>query len=263
MREKLPSLFILPVLLLCFLLSSCGHTLQSESGLYNVQLESSYKLPVKGVWFSGKATKYNHRSKGRIYVAPLDVSAIAQQDPEAADEMKKMMGSYVNEFLGKCFTEIRNANHTDWDITDSASSADLRVDIAVVHFKRQKPFLRIFTEIASNWSPVPMTSSLASPLSKGDICIEMTIRDTRTNELIMALKDSNPGKPRYFQSDAYKSYGNGIAGMRLWALKLAIIIREAAADRSQGRPMKQRLEEMNLFDVVKHRTRMLKDDVFS
>ena len=198
-----------------------------------------------------------------MYVAPLNVSAIAQQDPEAAEEMKKMMGAYVKEFLGKSFTEIRNANHTDWDITDSAADADLRVDIAVVHFKRQKPYLRIFTEVASNWSPVPMTSSLASPLSAGDICIEMTVRDTRSNELLMAIKDANPGKPKYFQSSAYQSYGNGIAGMRLWALKLAIVIRETAADRSHGQSMKERLEDMNLFDVVKHRTRMLKDDVFS
>ena len=263
MRDKLPYLFTLPLLLLCLMLSSCGHTLKSESGLYNVKLESSYKLPVKGVWFSGRAVHYNRQQKGRVYVAPLNIDAIVNEDPEAAQEMKQMMGSYVQEYLGKCFEEIRNANHSDWDITESESDADLRVDIAIVRFKRQRPFLRIFTEVASTWSPVPMTSSLAAPLSEGDICIEMTIRDTKSHELHLAIKDANPGKPRYFREAAYKSYGNGIAGMRLWAMKLALVIREAAFDRSQGRSMKQRLEEMNLFDVIEHRTRLLKDDFFS
>lgn len=263
MREKLPYLFTLPLLLLCLLLSSCGHTLKSESGLYNVKLESSYKLPVKGIWFSGRALHYKEQAKGRVYVAPLNIDAIVNDDPEAAHEMKQMMSSYVKEYLSKCFAEIRNANHTDWDITESEAEADLRVDIAIVHFKRQRPFLRIFTEVASNWSPVPMTSSLAAPLSEGDICIEMTIRDARNHELHMALKDANPGKPRYFQAAAYKSYGNGITGMRIWALKLALVIREAAADRGKGRSLKQRVEDMNLFDVIEHRTRLLKDDFLS
>lgn len=263
MRDKLPYLFTLPLLLLCLMLTSCGHTLKSESGLYDVQLESSYKLPVKGIWLSGKAVHYTQRPKGRVYVAPLNIDAIVNDDPEAAHEMKQMMSTYMKEYLSKSFAEIRNANHTDWDITESEAEADLRVDIAIVHFKRQRPFLRIFSEAASNWSPVPMTSSLTAPLSEGDICIEMTIRDAGNHELHMALKDANPGKPRYFREAAYKSYGNGIAAMRLWALKLALIIREAAADRGKGRTLKQRVENMNLFDVLEHKTRLLKDDFLS
>ncbi len=261
MKEKLRYALILPLVLVTIMLSSCGHTLKSESGLYTVELESSLKCPVKGIWFSGTA-KNNHAGKRqRFYVAPLNVRAIEKENPEAAQEMQHMLGGFIREYLGKSLQEANKANHLDWQLTDNPAEADIRIDMAIVAFNRQRPYLRIFSDIASNWSPVPMTASLLSPLSAGDICMELTVRSAGNHELLMAVKDANPGKPRYYRSEAYSDNGNAIAGLRLWSQKLARVIRAAAPDRSNGKTMKQRLEELNWLDALDLRRKNVQDDI--
>lgn len=251
------------VLMACsILLASCGHTLESESGLYNVKLESSYKIPLQGFWFSGNGAHYTQQKTGSIYVAPLDVSVVRRTDPEAAAEMQQRMREFVLESLGESLTELNQANHANWTLTNNPAAADLKVDMAIVHYSRQRPGVRILTNVISNWSPVPMTSTLASPLYRGDVCMELTIHDNRTGALLMAVKDENPGAPRYFRSEAYSGVGNGTAALRIWAAKLARLIRECAYDRSEGKNIRQRVEEMNLLDAATLRARNAGNDLF-
>ncbi len=261
--SKVTRIFTGIVLMACsILLASCGHTLESESGLYNVTLESSYKIPLHGFWFSGNGAHYTQQKTGSIYVAPLDVSVVRRTDPEAAAEMQLRMREFVLESLGESLGELNQANHANWTLTNNPAAADLKVDMAIVHYSRQRPGVRILTNVISNWSPIPMTSTLASPLYRGDVCMELTIRNNRTGALLMAVKDENPGAPRYFRSEAYSNIGNGTAALRIWAAKLARIIRECAYDRSEGKNIRQRVEEMDLLDAATLRVRNAGNDLF-
>lgn len=260
---KITRIFTSIVLMACsILLASCGHTLESESGLYNVKLESSYKIPLQGFWFSGNGAHFSQQKTGAIYVAPLNVAVVSQKDPEAAAEMQKKMHEFVLDSLGESLRELNQANHANWTLTNNPAAADLKVDMAIVHYSRQRPVLRILTDVISNWSPVPMTSTLASPLYRGDVCMELTIRNNRTGALLMAVKDENPGSPRYFRAEAYSNIGNGSTALRIWAAKLARIIRECAYDRSEGKNIRQRVEEMNLLDAATLRVRNAGNDLF-
>lgn len=256
---------ILPFFLISLLLTSCGHdrTLKSESGLYNVELETSFRIPVNGAWFSGTGQKYTAQKKGAIYIAPLDVQAIAAEYPEESVSMKKEMEDFVAAALDVSLRDLNQTNKVFWCQTLNPAAADIRVDMAVVDFKPQRPFLRGLVDLFSFWSPVPMTSTLAAHITSGDICLEMTIRDARTGELLMALKDENSAKPRYYRAEAYSSSGNATANLRAWAHKLARIIREAANDRNGGKTLRQRLEEMDLLDAAGLRANKLSDDIFS
>lgn len=232
------------------ILASCGHTLESESGLYDVELEQSAKLSVKGAWFSGKSERYSRSKSGAVYVSPLTVSAVKDEYPEVADEMNRDMHRFIKEEVGACMNEMNTANNTNWKLTQQPEEADVRIDMAVVHFKPQRPFLRIFTDIASFWSPVPMTSTLVSPASSGDICMELTIRDAATGELLFACKDENRAIPRYYREEAYRKSGNAQSNLRAWARKLARLLREAANDRSGGKSVGERYKEMDILDAA-------------
>ena len=240
-------------LVLCaVLLTSCGHTLKSESGLYNVTLESSPKLPVKGYWLSGKGKRINPGTSGLIYVAPLNVKAISNKYPLAARQMRENMNKYLVVELNKAMAEINSKNHTNWQITTTPSAAaDARVDMAVVHFKPQRPFLRVLVEILSFWSPVPMTSTLMSPASSGDICLECTVKNAHTGELLLAFKDENRKKPRYVNKEAYSRDGNADTNLKFWAKRLAFVIRESTYDKSGNKSLKQRVEDMGALDAAK------------
>lgn len=256
---------LLVIFLFSFLLPSCAHdrTLKSESGLYNVELEKTYKIPVSGAWFSGTGSKYAGQKTGAIFIAPLNVQAIVAEYPDESVTMKKEMESFVAAALDVSLRDLNQSNNVFWCQTLNPAAADIRVDMAVVDFKPQRPFLRGLIDLLSFWSPVPMTSTLAAPITSGDICLEMTIRDARTGELLMALKDENSAKARYYRADAYSSSGNATANLRAWSHKLARIIREAANDRSGGKTLRQRLEETDLLDAAGMRANKLSDDIFS
>lgn len=253
-------IMITAFLVVATLLCSCGHTLQSESGLYNVELQSTYKLPVKGVWFSGEGNQYNAKTGGAIYVAPLNVTAVQAECPEQSLTMKKELHGFIAEYLGKTLADVNRTNHINWQLTQDATKADVRVDMAVVHYHEQRPILHAVVDIVSNWSPIPMTSSIAAPLSKGDICLEMTIRDNRSGKLLLALKDENKGGLEYYKAEAYSRHGNATASLKAWARMLANIIRETAYDRSGGKTIQQRVEEMSLIDAALLRTMGVNED---
>ncbi|MBR5894397.1 MAG: hypothetical protein IKZ13_02500 [Akkermansia sp.] len=240
-------------LVLCaVLLTSCGHTLKSESGLYNVTLESSPKLPVKGYWLSGTGKRINPGTSGLIYLAPLNVKAISKKYPLAARQMRENMHKYLVTELNKALAEINSKNHTNWQITTTpTTTANARIDMAVVHFKPQRPILRVLVEILSFWSPVPMTSTLMSPASSGDICLECTVKNVHTGELLLAFKDENRKKPRYVNKEAYSRDGNADANLEFWAKRLAFVIRESAYDKSGTKTLKQRVNDMNAYDAAK------------
>ncbi len=242
------------------LLSSCGHTLKSESGLYDVELQSTAKLPVRGVWFSGKGNQYSGKKSGSVYVAPLDVSAIETEYPEQAALMKKELSGFVSDYLTRTFADINKENKTNWQATATPARADIRVNMAVVHFREQRPVVHALVDGLSFISPVPMTSTIAAPLSKGDICLEMTIRDNHSGELLLALKDENKGGLEYYKAEAYSKHGNATASLKAWSRMLANIIRETACDRSGGKTIQQRVEDMNLIDAALLRTTGVNED---
>lgn len=240
-----------PLAALSLLFCSCSHPLESESGLYKVELEKSYKVALDGYWI----TPVNHLDKrtktGTIYIAPLDVSLVEKDEPELSKLITTQMHGLFVEEMQKMLKEGNAANKSNWRLTDDPHHASIRVDIAVVHLRPQNPVMRIIGTVGSFFSPVPGTGTVVDTLTEGDICIEATVRDGRTGELLFAMKDSNRQKTKLYKSDAYKKGGNVDANMRAWAHNLAFFFRNCTNDRLGNRTLKQAIEERSFFNATR------------
>lgn len=236
-------------LLCCALLSSC-RSLDSESGLYDVKLERTYKVPVDGIWFWGKGNPFPGKTNGSIYVAPMDVSLVEKDEPERAQLLRPQMYEYIVTDLHDALAEGNRANNMSWKLTANPAEADLRLDIALVHFKPQRPGLRLFSTFGGPFVKVPGVSDVVGHFAEGDIRIEVTLRNNRNGRLLMAAKDSNRKKARLYSADAYSRTGNADVNLRAWAHRIAVFIREGFPDKS-SKTMQERIEDRSLWEAAK------------
>lgn len=236
-------------LLCCALLASC-RSLDSESGLYDVKLGHTYKVPVDGIWFWGKGNPFPGKTDGAIYVAPMDVSLVAKEEPERVQLLRPQMYEYIVTDLHDSLAEANRANNMSWKLTANPAGADLRIDIALVHFKPQRPGLRLLSSIGGHFVKVPGVSDVVGHFAEGDIRIEVAIRNNRDGQLLMAAKDSNRKKARLYSADAYSRTGNADVNLRAWAHKIAVLVREGFPDKSH-KTIKERIEDRNLWDAAK------------
>lgn len=237
------------------LLASCSltRTLSSESGLYDVKLERNRKAMVDGGWTWGGGNPYAGLKEGSIYIAPLDISKVQEAQPELAPLLVPQMHDYVVEEVGKALRESNAAHNINWKLTDEPAKATVRVDMAVVHFRPQRPGLRLLSSIGGHFVKVPGVSDVVGSFAKGDICIEMTIRDGMSRRLLLACKDSNRKTARLISTDAYKRIGNADVNLRHWAKRLAYLIEISTSNQLEGRTLKEFINERSWGEVIKQR----------
>ncbi len=241
--------------LCCLLLGACSFTqqrLQSESGLYNVSMEHTYKVPMDGYWTWGKGNPYTNQTCGSLYIAPLNVTCVQESYPELAPLLIEQMHGLMVEHMSTMLTDANAANHTHWVLTEDASKADIRINLAVVRVRMRKPGLGLLSKFIGFFTPKGVSNAVAL-ISKGDISLEGTIRDNRSGQLIFAFKDSNRAKLRFYHKDTYRRTGNVDANLRLWAKRLAILCRECACDRMGEHTLQERIEASTFGDAVKAR----------
>ncbi len=238
----------------CALLASCGTNLRSESGLYKVELTHTYKVPVDGVWTHGKGNPFAHQKTGSICISPLWVTPeVAQQEPELSLELIRHMDGYMEGHMGRMLAESNKANKSNWRIVPNPQGADLRIDLAIVHLKKQKPGLNILSQVAGVVSPVPGVSAVLGRMGKGDICIEGTIHDCRTGKLLLAFKDSNRKAVHLYQKEYYSQGGQADANLNKWAEELAELCRECAYDRLGDGTLRDKVQQRTLGEALRAR----------
>lgn len=250
MKQKLLSCILAAAALLVV---SCGHTLKSESGLYDVTLNRYHKLPVDGIWTHGKGNPYKGKKSGFIYVNPLDISRVSSQYPDMARVMAYQMQDYVVQALAATLTDLNAANNVQWKITTDPKQADMRIDMALVHFSPQRPGMKVLSLIGWVAAPVPGVGTVMGKAAAGDICIECTMRDCRTNQLLLAFKDSNRKTARIYTSEAYSKDGNADVNLQAWAKDIARIIRASGPDRLGNTTLQQKAKDMSFGQAVKLR----------
>ena len=241
--------------LMVALTCSCSivRTLESESGLYDVKLERNAKAMVDGEWSWGGGNPYAGVKKGNIYIAPLDISKVEKDHPKLAPLLVQQMQEYMVKSVGKTLDENNAAQGTKWALTDDPAKATVRVDMALVHFRPQSPVLRLLSSIGGFFMKVPGVSNVVGSFAKGDICLEMTIRDVKDGKLLLACKDSNSKTARLISADAYKRSGNADANLRYWAERLALLIHLGMSDALKDRTLKEFLDDLSWGTVIKHR----------
>lgn len=244
--------FIL-LLILCSLLGACRQTLQSESGLYDVTLQHSAKLPHDGFWMWGKGNPYRNKKEAGIYINPLNVSLVQEENPEMARVMQYQMQDYMVQGIAAALKDINEKNNLNWVITTNPDAADVRIDMALVHFKPQRPGLRFLSLIAQAVSPIPMSGTVLGTFSKGDICIECTMRDSRSGRLLFAFKDRNRKTARLYTHEAYTRDGNADVNLQAWAHDMARLIRFSAPDRLGDKTAQEFIDKMDLGDAIRLR----------
>lgn len=235
------------------LLTACGHNLQSESGLYNVKLERSVKSPVDGGWTWGKGNPYLGKKKGAIYVAPLNISMVVNEEPELAPLMIPQMHAYMVEELAASLKDCNRCNGTDWKLTFNPAEADIRIDTALVKFERQHPVMRVISGILRIISPVPGVGRVVGCFSTGDITIEAAIRDCRNGELLLAFKDSNHKTARLYSAEAYSRTGNADVNLKAWAHFIAKLCRLGAYDKLGNETLRQKFREYGFAEALRDR----------
>ncbi len=239
--------------LCCLLLASCSlleQSLRSESGLYEVPLERNGKAAVDGLWLWGKGNPYAHKAEGYIYLAPLNISAVQAAYPEYAPLLAEQMHRLMADRMGAMLAEANEANHTRWALTEDASRADLHLELAVVKLRLQKPGLHIVAKASSHFTSDGVSDAI-DYVSAGDIALEGAMRDGRTGELMLAFRDSNRAKLRFYHMDTYRRTGHVDANLRLWSQKLATLCRECACDRLGEGTLQEKLDKRPLSDVLK------------
>lgn len=242
--------YLLSLLLCCVVLSSC-RSLDSESGLYDVKLNHNFKIPVDGGWTWGKGNPFSGQRAGSIYVAPMDISLVEKSEPEYAPLLRAQMHGYIVMELSDVLAEGNRNNGTNWRVTDNPNGADIRVDVALVHFKPQRPGMKLFSTFGGSLVKVPGVTNVVGHLAEGDVCIEATVRNNRNGELLMAVKDSNRKKARLYTAEAYSRVGNADVNLRAWAHKLAALCRESFPDKLGNTTLKRKLEERSWWEVAK------------
>ncbi len=241
--------------LCCLILSSCTlmeQRLKSESGLYDVPLDTSYKIPVDGFWLHGKGNPYATQKKVAFYVAPLDVSKVKEKHPELAPNLVKQMHDIMVEDLRKAFAEANAANKTQWMLTEQAAAADVRFDLALVSLRLRRPGLHVAAKVLGYVAPTGVGDAVEL-IAKGDITIEGTIRNARNGRLLMAFKDSNRAPLRIYHKNTYRQTGHVDANFRLWAEKLAKLCRESAHDRLGNSTIAERVKNRSAKEVIETR----------
>ena len=243
------------ICLLVLLCCSCSavRTLDSESGLYDVKLTRNIKAQVDGGWTWGGGNPYAKLKKAFIYISPMDISKVEKDQPKMAPLMVQQMFDFMVHEVDSALREVNAANGTDWKLTDDPKQATVRVDTALVHFRPQRPFLRLLSSVGGYFVKVPGVSDVVGRFSKGDICLEMTIRDAQTGKLFMACKDSNSRNASLISSEAYKRSGNADVNLEHWAKRLAHLIRISAYDKLGNRTLQEYLDEMSWGQVLKAR----------
>lgn len=251
-KKILSTTLVLALLALC-LCSCVQQQLVSESGLYDVKLVRNLKAGVDGGWTWGKGNAYAQQKTGSIYIAPLDITLVREKQPELAPLMVPQMHDYVVQYVSQALAEGNKANNMNWKLTDKESEATVRVDMALVRFRPQRPGLRLLSGVGGHFIKIPGISDVVGKFAEGDICMEMTIRDARSGQLFLACKDSNRKKVRLVSSEAFKRSGNADVNLRTWAQRLARVIRECSPDRLGNETLRQKIEERSWWDVAKDR----------
>lgn len=239
-------------MLLCCACSAV-RTLDSESGLYDVKLERHGKLLVDGGWTWGGGNPYAKQKDVSLFISPLDISKVKEAQPELAPLMVTQMHELMVQDLSKALAESNAANGTRWRLVDAAQGATLRVDMALVHLRPQRPTLRLLSSVGGLFVKVPGVSDAVGSFAKGDICIELTVRDAKTNRLLLACKDSNPKTARLISASAYSKHGHADVSMRFWAERFARLVRMCAYDQLGDRTLQEVIRERSWSEVAKDR----------
>lgn len=234
------SLRCLILLFLCTLLCQCTN-LQSESGLYDVRLEKNVKLDVAGSWFTDTPPPSRQKGHGSLYIAPLDIHLVYKDEPELSPVLQQKMGAYMQEGIAAALRD----SHSSWGIVSSPEKATVRIDLAIVHFRPQRPLLNLAGHITGHFVPVPFVGDAAETIAGGDIVIEGSIRDVETGRLLAAFKDNNRKKGKIYNGTMFTKLGPAEASLKSWAYSMSRLVIAGKHAAETGKTVKQLIEEEN------------------
>lgn len=240
--RRLLLLLLSMLLLLTVGCSSTESRLKSESGLYDVQLNHSYKVALDGYWFNEKPAKYPKR--GTIYVAPLDTHLVEKGNEEYMPYIRQVMDERMKSQLGRMLEQ--QSNKGAWKLTEKRNRATIIMEFSLVRFKPQLPALHVVSAVVGFIVVIPGAEPLLASFTTGDICVEGVIRDGRTGKLLGAFKDSNRTSAWLCQPEAYSSMGNAAVNWQHWADKMVYLCMASAQGRKQGITLHEMVEKRPL-----------------
>lgn len=232
-------------------LSSCGPSLRSESGLYNVKLERSIKADVDGFWISSQPNPYAKQRSGLIYIAPLDIRVVRAKFPDMAGPLATQMHGHMIDKMASSIAKMNKESHLSWNITSDRSKADISIELAVVKFSPQNSHLKVLNAVGGWFIPVPGVSTAIGSFAAGNIVVEGVFRDARRGTVMAAFKDSNRATTRLYDKNAYKDLGHADKNMQHWAERIANVIYVTHFDESGRVTLRDDIKNRSVSDVIK------------
>ena len=236
------------LLLLCCLSLACCIQVQHTHVLSNVPLNRSLKVAVDGYYVRPEPEKKALPVRGTIYVAPMDVSQVKDEDEDTLSAMQQTMHRYLCDEVAVALKDV--CPNGEWVLTDDAEHATLLYQTALVRFRPQRPLLRGVVGIVASFVNIPVASRVVKRYAKGDICIEGAVRIRETDTLLAAFKDSNRESAALYEAAAYRPTGNAEVNLRIWAKKMARFIYADARMSRDGKSFEQLLEERSVGDTI-------------
>lgn len=234
-KNNLP---ILIFLLLSALLCQCT-SLRSESGLYDVPLERNMKLDVKGSWFTDTPSTDTRQKQGTLYIAPLDIRLIQEDEPELSPILQQKMGEYMQEGVSSALQETQST----WSVATTPEKATIRIDLAIVHFRPQRPVMNLAGHITGYFVPVPFVGDATQAIAGGNIVLEGTIREVKSGRLLAAFKDSNRKNGKLYNGSMFTKLGPAEASLKSWAYSLSQLIIAGKHAAETGTTVKELIED--------------------
>ncbi len=236
------------LLLLCCLSLTCCIREQHTQVLSNVPLDRSLKVAVDGYYVCPPSEKKVLPVSGTIYVAPMDVSQVKDEDADTLSAMQQAMHRYLCDEVAAALKEV--CPNGEWVLTEDAEHATLLYQTALVRFRPQRPLLRGVIGIVAAFVNIPVASRVVKQYAKGDICIEGAVRSRQTNTLLAAFKDSNRESAALYEAAAYRPTGNAEVNLRIWAKKMARFIYAGALMNTEGKSFEQVLKDRSVGDTL-------------
>ncbi len=232
-------------------LVACQQNLKPTSGLFDVPLERVSALPVDGLWVSNQAQPEINQKKGYFYIAPLDVSQVKKKHPLLSH---LAIHQWHDAMVRAMYQELQSqeSKGLQWQLTDQPQKADVIIEMALTKITPQHWLINLMGQIGSFFVPVPGTGTIVGYMTKGNISMELAIRNNHNKELLLAFKDSNRKATRFYSANAYNRGGAACENLHFWAVEFAKLIVPMKFDEHKKLVLRQELKKRS-------KTRILRD----
>lgn len=185
----------------------------------------------EGVWYNPKEQTIWSSPKLKVYVAPVNINYIKTKFPEEAPALAEQFRTELEKDIRKVLAEKsrQTGGKVDWQLVSRPTQGCLTLNIAMVKLKATDVGGNIMSDIVSLVSPLPGTSLILGSYMSGDVGIEGSLVDTRTNSSVIEFKAYNTDPITLFSVKEFERFAFDKRNLQLFANGISSIFKGGPA----------------------------------